>query len=257
MIKIKRKDCPSFLQKGDNEFGPKDYSNDDVKKALLDMQHGKCCYCERKISDLPPKEREVDHYIPQGSRIFKDDSNNTQWHLVNRWENLLYSCGKCNSAKSMKMPSSEEASEILIINPTCDDLDPEDHIGFGFTIDENPFFEYIEQNDSEIGRSTIKKLGFHERTDLFNSLRTTAGELSKALMGLINAIESNLSEDISEKEKYLLLFTSAHKPFAAFSRAFLRSSLEKLLNKPSIGAIHKEVYNRILSKLPKGHEVLN
>jgi len=80
MIRIHRGNCPLSLQKTGSEFVEGDYKKNDVLLALVEMQHGKCCYCERYLLELPPNEREVEHYIPRS--YFKDDSGRIQWHLV-------------------------------------------------------------------------------------------------------------------------------------------------------------------------------
>jgi hypothetical protein len=57
---------------------------DVAKAALADMQHGKCCYCEKR--EEQPKYRDVEHYRPKV----------TYWWLTWSWDNLLFSCMDCN-----------------------------------------------------------------------------------------------------------------------------------------------------------------
>lgn len=93
MINVKRLDCPDILKIGENpqsdgEFETKDaieyfrdvanhlkkyektgkrgsrtkdsyavYSNKQVRKLLVTMFHGKCAYCESKITAIYPKSR--------------------------------------------------------------------------------------------------------------------------------------------------------------------------------------------------------
>ena len=100
MIKINRVNCPVSLNKDDSKFTEKDYKNEDVVKALLNMQYYKCCYCERDLKELSDSEIEGEHYSPRSS--FKDQNGNIQWHLANKWENLLCVCRSCNLRKSEK-----------------------------------------------------------------------------------------------------------------------------------------------------------
>ena len=88
-----------------------------VRLALHDMQHGKCCYCERPIG-VNTSGKDVEHFRP---RRCKD-------HLY-RWENLLLACTDCNGAKWDKFPKSEDG-EPLLLDPSDSTLDPEDHIEF-------------------------------------------------------------------------------------------------------------------------------
>ncbi|MEZ9919679.1 HNH endonuclease [Vibrio breoganii] len=64
----------------------KQYNKDDVLKKLKPMFFEKCYLCERdEIQDV-----EVEHFVPhQSNPALKYD-----------WENLYYSCSRCNSIKS-------------------------------------------------------------------------------------------------------------------------------------------------------------
>jgi uncharacterized protein (TIGR02646 family) len=62
----------------------KDYRSKEVVNALRTMFHGKCYLCENEVSDP-----EIDHFIPhEGNANKKFD-----------WNNLYYSCPRCNSIK--------------------------------------------------------------------------------------------------------------------------------------------------------------
>ena len=120
MIRVKRAPCPDCLEKRAIEFVEDDYKNEAVKSTLLTMQHGKCCYCERNLSDLPHTEREVDHYVPKSA--FKDGNGNIQWHLANKWDNLLLSCRSCNSKKGAQPPYNKVTRQREIIDPSVTDV---------------------------------------------------------------------------------------------------------------------------------------
>jgi uncharacterized protein (TIGR02646 family) len=64
----------------------KKYNENEVLKALKPMFHEKCYLCERdEIHDV-----EVEHFVPhKGVEALKFD-----------WDNLYYSCSRCNSIKS-------------------------------------------------------------------------------------------------------------------------------------------------------------
>ncbi|WP_086970068.1 HNH endonuclease [Vibrio coralliirubri] len=73
-------EAPEGLSKG--------HDSKDVVEKLEEIFHGKCYLCEFKDTLQP----EVEHFIPQSldSELAKD------------WDNLFYSCRRCNSIKSSK-----------------------------------------------------------------------------------------------------------------------------------------------------------
>ncbi|UTZ27703.1 hypothetical protein HB761_13670 [Vibrio campbellii] len=70
--------APAGLSKG--------YSSNDVVLKLREIFHKKCYLCETKETSAP----EVEHFVPQ--------SLNPK--LATDWNNLFYSCRRCNAIKS-------------------------------------------------------------------------------------------------------------------------------------------------------------
>lgn len=99
MIKIDRKENPSFVH----------YNDDTVTTALKKDFFTKCYICE----EFTRKHYEVDHFYPQ----------NSYPHLINDYDNLYYSCEKCNSLRPKKQNTTSE-NEIL----DCCCVDPEQYI---------------------------------------------------------------------------------------------------------------------------------
>lgn len=223
MIKIRRGECPASLNKMEEEFKKNDYNNPDVKLKLLEMQHGKCCYCERDIRDLPETEREIDHYFPQ--IYFKNDNDLINWSKANSWDNLLYSCRKCNNTKRGAIPFNHETNEIQIINPANHDFNPQDHITF---LVDDPFIFYVPHNESQIGKSTIENLKFIDRTDLLKDLKIARAEIDLLFTKLENSIINNDQIGLEELLKDLSKTTSSHKKFAAFSRFYINKRWKEL-----------------------------
>ena len=92
---------------------------DVAKPALAEMQHTKCCYCE-KIEEQA-KYRDVEHYRPKSK----------YWWLTWSWDNLLFACNDCNrQCKGAQFPLG--ASQSLPVGqapPGLEDaqvLDPSD-----------------------------------------------------------------------------------------------------------------------------------
>jgi hypothetical protein len=89
---------------------PPSYSDYEKYRQLLrvDFRY-RCAYCERTESYLRGDEVfEIDHFKP---RRFKE--------LVARYQNLYYSCQKCNRYKSDTWPSDTELSEGFRFSDPC------------------------------------------------------------------------------------------------------------------------------------------
>ena len=250
MIKILRTSCPACLNKSNHEFVKKDYKREEVINALSGMQHGKCCYCERKINNLGSAERAVEHYIPKSA--FKDVNGNFQWHLANKWENLLYACGSCTSSKGSQLPFNSTTGEREIIDPCYEEIDPEDHIDF--LIDDNLIF-FVERDESSLGRSTIEKLKLVERSDLFGEFRRIKLIIDKQIAELVNASMNNNITSVTSNTNELSRATSAHHPFAAFRRKYIAKRLRELNDqRPRFKAVYGKSFDRIEIDIHKGYE---
>ena len=99
MISIYRTTTPDILDATKRNLGANVYKNDAVIEALLEMQNFKCCYCEKKLTDIGTSERWVEHVIAKSE--FKINEGTIDWNRANSWTNLLYSCATCNSKKGI------------------------------------------------------------------------------------------------------------------------------------------------------------
>jgi uncharacterized protein (TIGR02646 family) len=94
------------------------YRHPSVKDVISAMFHGKCAYCESKISHIAYGH--IEHFKPKS----------TFPELTFEWTNLLLSCPICNSTE-FKGDCFPEASEGgPLINP-CDE-EPAEHFEFVF-----------------------------------------------------------------------------------------------------------------------------
>lgn len=223
MIKINRTDCPISLNKCDEKFRKNDYKKEDVRETLLEMQYRKCCYCEVKLTNLGYKE--IDHYIPKTADDFKDASGKTKWYEANRWTNLLYACKNCNSAKHGDHPFDKETGERKLIDPSCEDLDPEEHIDF---ILEEDFMVHNICGKTKLGQTTGKILKFDSRTEFFGWFKKIRLDIDNCFMHFTKALIDEDSTEILSRKNDIRKLMSAHKPFAAFSRALVVKRLTKL-----------------------------
>lgn len=149
MIKINRTDKPTELTDEIKDTLTKQYKTTSeavwnkpyIKKALLEMSHNKCAYCELKLGE-EGKFLQVEHF--HCKKIYPDE--------VVAWENLLPSCNRCNTNKS----SHDTVSEP-IINPCTDN--PSDYLYM-----EN--YRIKPKNHSILGQTTIDILYLNESESL-------------------------------------------------------------------------------------------
>ena len=254
MIKIKRENCPPLLNKPNNEFVEGDCNNADVENSLLEMQHDKCCYCERNIGQLERQEREVEHYVPKSA--FKNGGQNVQWHQANKWENLLFACRPCNSRKSTKNPFNKTTGEREIIDPSQASIDPEDHIDF--VLSRKTYICFKERNGSLLGRSTIEKLKLNERKKLLRDFRNRRREIEQEFISLYTAVEIDETREINKIRIALKRLTSADITFASFNRQFIKQRL-KMFNEDDLtelGAWHGRPFEEIEIDVLSGYETI-
>ncbi len=128
------------------------YKANDVRCQLVIDQHYKCAYCECSLS---LKYHDVEHYRPKS----------LYYWLGHEWENLMYSCERCNrSYKKSQFPLAQGSVRArspqddlnlehpLIVNPTTDE--PSVHIKFnkymavGVTPEGEKTIEVFHLNDS-------------------------------------------------------------------------------------------------------------
>ncbi len=140
------------------------YGHPSVKEALLEAQHGKCCFCESKVEHIAFGH--VEHFWPKrGVRQAKGKPLETPGYfwLAYSWENLLVACEQCNTRFKgnlfpLRHPSRRAKSvsddltleEPMFLDPASED--PQAHIGFR---EEYPFAV----GGSDRGELTWKALG--------------------------------------------------------------------------------------------------
>ena len=185
MINIERAECPPQLI-DPNPDGDA-WSRLSVRKVLWDMQHEKCCYCEDKILLRGPTQN-IEHYFPKNDDMYP--------HLKNDWDNLLHSCADCNQTKKAQFPLNED-NIPLIINPSNDNINPEDHITFN-TSDDDLFALGLPlvKNDSEFGENSIKILKLDIDFKCFNRVTYYKNILFDKYIELYLASQSSDDEDL-------------------------------------------------------------
>lgn len=148
MIKVKRVDCPDILGNGknpktDGESETKDviefykdkanhqekykktgkrgirikqgysiYKDSDVRKKLIEMFHGKCAYCESKITAM--YSGDIEHFRPKGEIRDTKPSKPGYFWLASEWDNLLFACPFCNQTNTHEIIIDDNIKEIVL-----------------------------------------------------------------------------------------------------------------------------------------------
>ena len=82
------------------------YAHATVRAALIEAQHGKCCYCESRIAHTGSV---IEHFRPKTS--VRQSPAEAREHpgyywLAYSWKNLYLACNACNEIKSDVFPLS-------------------------------------------------------------------------------------------------------------------------------------------------------
>ncbi|RYG20780.1 MAG: endonuclease [Caulobacteraceae bacterium] len=85
------------------------YRQDDVKRRLEALFHGKCAYCESFYGAQAPVD--VEHYRPKGAVESTDHPG--YWWIAMQWENLLPSCLDCNRRRRQQTPVAVNDLKVL------------------------------------------------------------------------------------------------------------------------------------------------
>jgi hypothetical protein len=147
------------------------YGDGAVKHALVDMFHGKCCYCESYVRHISPGN--IDHFRPAGAsqQAVGEPINRPGYYwLAYAWDNLLFTCNTCNQywkrflfplenqeqrARTHHDPLHIEAP--LLIDPSS--VNPADYVGYHDEI-------AYAVADNIRGVTTIAAIGLNLRGDL-------------------------------------------------------------------------------------------
>lgn len=219
------------------------FKSQDVSIALNELFHGKCAYCETRLTSGPA---DIELFRPKAA-VAESPKHPGYWWLASEWENLLISCVDCNrtrlhegtrSGKANRFPiedesrrgfdpGSERGEEPLLLDP-CGHDDPEKHLVFDWS--------GLVSSDTPKGHTTISVLGLN-RVGLVEARRRAAKEIEVTLK-LIPALQAPgdtartaMLEEVVER---LAEMTRDDAEYAGMKRQLLRPELAKLLGrKPS------------------------
>lgn len=218
------------------KFDNKLYAHPKIKTALINLQSGKCCFCESKV--LHVSDGDIEHFRPKAA--YKQLNSDKlirpgYFWLTYDWDNLFLACLKCNQRNKGNMfpliDDSQRAQyqnfdlqkeEPYFIHPQFDV--PEEHIDF-----EGAFIK--PKNKSIRGKNTILELNL-ERNALYDT-RKEKYDIVKAMIGLYQISPMSHDElNITKQDVKDLLnkFISSKSEYSGMIKANFYSTINKILN---------------------------
>ncbi len=203
------------------DFDPDIYGHETVKQALLEAQHGKCAFCESKLTHIAYGD--VEHFRPKGGWRQEEEEPLRRpgyYWLAYEWANLFLACTLCNQrfkrnlfplgtpARRARSHSEEvSAEDPLLLDPAVDD--PEAFISFR---EEVPYAV----GGSARGEATIHLLGLG---------REALAERRRDRLAYVKALQKLIklgAPEATEARKLLQRMQQDSAEYAAMVRAFLR-----------------------------------
>ena len=161
------------------------YKVGSVQKKLNELYHLKCGYCEKPLLDTP---KHIEHYRPK--KIY--------YWLAYSWDNLLLSCGECNSAKSDKFEVENEP-----VHYNNEPFETIHHLGDGYDNLEKPLIINPEKED------ILEKITFTARGEIESNDRRVAHTIEVCNLNrnsLCRLREEIIVDFIEEMEAHYLYF---------------------------------------------------
>jgi hypothetical protein len=225
--------------RGQQRFLFKVYKHPEVGKALAELFHGKCAYCESNFAAVAPIDIEM--FRPKGG-VLESPKHPGYWWLAMVWENMLPSCPDCNrvrdhdgikSGKANRFPLEDESKRALkpggekkekplLLDP-CVDF-PEDHLVF------DPNGTVV--SDTPRGQVTISVLGLN-RPALVKARAGAARfviPIVKTAELVMNRIRGRAERKrIEEEVAKLKALCEPSEEFAALKRQLVKPVLDRIL----------------------------
>lgn len=230
------------------------YKDDAVKRALNELFHLKCAYCESKYAATQPVD--VEHYRPKGAVVVNGERRKPGYYwLAAAWDNLLPSCIDCNRSRTQEFPDAdprlsgkanlfpvenedqratapgEEAQERRLLLHPCRDF-PEAHLEF---LEEGLVRPKLKSGGqpSPKGVASIEVYGL-QRMGLV-SMRRDRLKLVLAQIKRVARLVERLDRDpddvelqgwLEEEMAELQRLQQADQPYAAMAQQFIAAFIE-------------------------------
>jgi uncharacterized protein (TIGR02646 family) len=182
------------------------YNHEEVKTPLLAAQHGKCAFCESKIT--PVSYGTIEHFRPKGGFQQREGDELEQpgyYWLAYRWENLFFACQICNEKHKRNLfpllnPSKRARShfdDLSLEKPALIDASREEPSEW-LQFNPNRPEELQPRNRSRRGSITIRVFGLN-RIELLEIRR----EDLKVFESLLATRDLLREDSRPEREEYL------------------------------------------------------
>ena len=184
------------------------YRHEKIKEALVTMFHGKCAYCESKLTHV--SYGEIEHFYPKSAYPDKTFT----------WENLLLSCSICNNTnhKGVKFPLDEQNNPLLI-DPTDGVTNPIDHLIFSW--DEAALTASVYGRDLR-GQTVVDIFDLNGTRGRVDLLKMRSREV-KQLMTLLKFAQHGNPEALT----LLTEACEADVPYRAFALNYIKPILDR------------------------------
>jgi len=195
MIKLKlapkpiqlTEDLQKTLTEEFKKTGKPVWNVDWLKKDILAMSFGKCCYSEIPLGQ-ESNYMEVEHFFPKDN--YPDN--------VMQWGNLLPSCKKCNATKGKHDTKAEP-----IVNPFEDD--PKDYFYLQGC-------RYYAKRENQKAKTSIEKLALNDRQHFV----TPRFEITE-----------RLKKDLEDRKKDLITYPDSAEPINRIKRLLKQGNRKK------------------------------
>jgi hypothetical protein len=231
----------AIVEREEHVFDEDLYKHPEVRKALEQLFHDKCAYCEWKPTG--GSDWDVEHFRPKGRVAEREDHTGYYW-LAYTWSNLYLSCTHCNVSRKDKprwadpvelpaagkhdqFPLGDESSRVmapngvdallaedtLLIDP-CND-DPAEYLGF------DPTGQVFSINADPYGAETIRVFNLTRRR-LRDRRRERIQELV-AIMKFVRKYEHEGNEPVANDfRSFIDGLADDSSEFAAVTRHIVR-----------------------------------
>lgn len=226
------------------EFKSALYGDPDVKAALFSAQHGKCAFCESKVTHT--SYGDVEHFRPKGGWVQRDGdllARPGYYWLAYDWDNLLFACQLCNSRHKRNLfpllnPADRVTSHTdaallqrerpLFIHPG--EEDPEPLLCF---VEDEP--RAVEGPDKPRAHATIVELGLLRSR--LNTHRRDALKRSQNMLKVLRAVRKHLRDEelqacARDASQQLAAATRPSGEYASMTRSYLRAQVSPDLRFP-------------------------
>ncbi len=224
----------SERESGQRRFSFAVYRDPSVHAALFELFHGKCAYCESRISHVGSTE--IAHFRPKGG-VTESPGHPGYWWLAAAWENLHLGCADCNrprwiegtkGGRGQRFPLFDESERAfsagqesrerpLLLDPCADQ--PGQHLVFDD--------DGLVASETERGQTTILVLNLN-RPGLVDARRHAAREV-RFIAESWDLRKGGIAARFSAVREALQSLTHSSQEYAGLKRQLVMPALRNLL----------------------------